>query len=93
MSGPPVENENKKYKSFGIKKKMPPLFTHKRQNEFHLLTFPACLPGTQANVRTSGEGGRGGERGQFHLLAQLGLLNPLAFCWLLIQQKLLLQNS
>lgn len=76
---------------------MPPLFTHKRQNEFHLLTFPACLPaclpGTKANVRTSREGGRGGERGQFHLLAQLGLLNPLAFRWLLIQQKLLLQNS
>lgn len=57
------------------------LFTHKRQNEFHLLTF-LCLPNTQHQANTSTGWKR--ERRQFHLLAKLSFLNPLAFCLLAV---------
>lgn len=84
-----VENESKHTKVLAFKKNASTLFTPKRWSEFHLLTFPACI----ALRLISEQAGREREKRQFHLLAKLSSLNPLAFCWLLIQQKLLLQNS
>ena len=81
---------------------MPPLYIPtQKAKEIPPADSPACTSLRLMSEQAGGNGERVRERegerereiGHFHLLAKLSLLNPLAFCWLLIQQKLLLQNS